>query len=264
MAATPQNKPKAADKQAKEPIPNGAATADPAVEQPAKVPSENLPEESPGPAASFSGQLRPGKLFAWFELQRELDNGRTGAVWLAQDYSVRRPADQVALKFLPDCIVSDKNAAVQLKNEIRQRIPLKHPNILRVFDLVESKGRVVIPMEYLDGQSLSQLRLTKPNQVFEVRDLEKWVKQLCEALEYAHKEFGLIDGDIGPGNLILDPDGNLKLKEFGLTNCISDFLSRLTGTPDSDEALPYKSPAAGRRAAAGNHGRFVFVGSNLV
>jgi serine/threonine protein kinase len=104
------------------------------------------------------------------ELQRELDG--TGAVWLAQDYSVRRQADQVTLKFLPDFIVSDKTILEELKNKVSRRIMLKHPGILRVFGLVESKGRAAIQMEYLDGQSLSCLRMAKPNQVFEVSDLE--------------------------------------------------------------------------------------------
>jgi serine/threonine protein kinase len=186
-------------------------------------------------------------VFALFELQRELDIGSTGAVWLAEDL-VRRQVDRVALKFLPDFIVSDKTAVAELKNEIRRGIALKHPNILRVYDLLENKGRVAIQMEYLDGQSLSRLRQSRPNQIFEVRDLEKWVKQLCEALEYAHKDVGLIDGDIVPGNLIVDPAGNLKLKDFGIANSIADSMSRLMVIDHTIERLPYKSP---QRAAGG-------------
>ena len=222
----------------------------PVVEQPFSVLHENRPEESPGSTVSISDQLRPGKVFALFELQRELDIGSTGAVWLAEDL-VRRQVDQVALKFLPDFIVSDKTAVAELKNEIRRRIALKHPNILRFYDLLENKGRVAIQMEYLDGQSLSRLRQSRPNQIFEVRDLEKWVKQLCEALEYAHKDVGLIDADIVPGNLIVDLAGNLKLKDFGIANCIADSMSRLMVIDHTSERLPYKSPqrAAGRAPA---------------
>jgi serine/threonine protein kinase len=222
------------------------ATPAPVVEQPFSVLHENRPEEFRGPTVSISDQLRPGKVFALFELQRELANGSTGAVWLAEDL-VRRQADQVALKFLPDSIVTDKTAVAELKDEIRRRIALQHANILRVYDLLESKGRVAIQMEYLDGQSLSRLRLSRPNQIFEVRDLEKWVTALCEALEYAHKDIGLIDGDIVPGNLIVDLAGNLKL-DFGITNCITDSMSRLMIIHHTSETLPYKSP---QRAAGG-------------
>jgi serine/threonine protein kinase len=193
-----------------------------------------------------TGQLRAGNLFAWFGLERELGIESTGTLWLVQDYSLRRPAEQVVLKFLPDIILSDKTAFDELEHEIRRRIALKHPNILRVYDLVEAKGRVAIQMEYLDGQSLSRLRLTKPNQIFEVRDLEKWVNQLCEALEYAHKDIGVINGDIAPGNLIVDVAGNLKLKDFGIANCITDSMSRLMVTHDASQTLAYVSPQRAR------------------
>src|ERR1700738_2585140 len=115
------------------------ATAAPVAEQPASVLHQNNPEESHGLTVSISDQLKPGKLFAWFELQREIDIVSTGVVWLAQDYGGRRQVEQVALKFLPDFIVSDKATVEEVKNEIRRRIPLKHPNILRAYDVVESK-----------------------------------------------------------------------------------------------------------------------------
>ena len=247
MAANPRKQSMIAGASVEEPVLKEPATPAPVVEQPFSVFHKNRSEESRGPTVSISDQLRPGKVFALFELQRELDIGSTGAVWLAEDL-VRRQVDQVALKFLPDLIVSDKTAVAELKNEIRRRISLKHPNILRVYDLLENKGRVAIQMEYLDGQSLSQLRLGRPNQIFEVRDLEKWVKELCEALEYAHKDVGLIDGNIVPGNLIVDLAGNLKLKDFGIANCITDSMSRLMIIHHPSETLPYKSP---QRAARG-------------
>jgi hypothetical protein len=79
-------------------------------------------------------ELRPGKLFGSFELQSQLDTGTTGVTWLVRDYGVKRQADQAELKFLPDSIVRDESAMEKLKNEIRRRIALKHPNISRVFD----------------------------------------------------------------------------------------------------------------------------------
>ena len=220
MAANPRKQSMKAGTPVEERVLKKPAGPAPVVEQPFSVLHENHPKESRGPRVSISDQLRSGKVFALFELQRELDIGSTGAVWLAEDL-VRRQADQVALKFLPECIVNDETAVAQLKNEIRRRIELKHPNILRVYDLLENKGRVAIQMEYLDGQSLSRLRLSRPNQIFEVRDLEKWVNELCEALEYAHKDVGLVDGDILPGNLIVDLAGNLKLKGFGVAIALS-------------------------------------------
>ena len=69
--------------------------------RPTAAVQEDSPEVSPGPANIVSDQLKPGRLFACFELERELEIGDTGTVWLAQNYDVKRQADQVALKFLP-------------------------------------------------------------------------------------------------------------------------------------------------------------------
>src|ERR1700693_2400178 len=192
--------------------------------------------------SSVPDRLKPGKLFAWFELQRELENGRTGAVWLVQDYSPGRPVDEVALKFLPASVLSEKATAEPLINQIRLRTALKHPNILRVYDLVESKEVVAIQMEYLKGQSLSGLRMARTNQVFEVRDLAKWVNELCEALEYAHKDVGLVHGDLVPGDLIINSVGSMQIKDFGIENCITEAMGRLVASRDTGETLAYKSP----------------------
>jgi outer membrane protein OmpA-like peptidoglycan-associated protein len=217
-------------------------TATKAPVRPTPAVQEDSPEVAPGPADTVSDQLKPGRLFACFELERELETGDTGTVWLAQNYDVKRQADQVTLKFLPEPIVRDKPALEDLKDQISRRIPFQHPNIQRAYDLVESKGRVAVQLEYLDGQSLSNLRATKPNQVFEVRDLEKWTGELCEALEYAHHEAGLADIDVAPGNLIINPAGNLKLRNVGITNCIADSMNRLIARDEPGKKLPYKSP----------------------
>src|ERR1700735_1528196 len=99
------------------------------------------PGEKPGgrgsPSVSASEKLKPGKLFASFELQRELESA---SIWLAQDYSVGRQVDQVELKFLPDVIARDKAAVEKLRNGIQRIAALKDPNILRVYDLAESRG----------------------------------------------------------------------------------------------------------------------------
>ena len=198
-------------------------------------------EGTPDLTVSSNDRLRPGKLFSCFELERPLRADSTGAVWLAQDYGVKRRADQAELKFLPDFIVGDKIALKKLRSEIRRLASLKHRNILRVYDLVESDGSVAIQIEHEDGQSLSDLRETKANRAFEVRELGKWVKEVCEALEYLHKDLGLIDGNISPRNLILNPAGNLKLKDFGIAKCISDAMGRSMAIRECDETLPYRS-----------------------
>jgi serine/threonine protein kinase len=250
MTESPPKQPTVPGTSAEDPVPKKPVSAAPVVEQKASVLHQNHLETGE-PTASIPDQLRPGKLFAWFELLRELEIGSTAAVWLAEDYSSTRQVEQVELKFLPDVILGDTSALEDLKNEIRRRIALQHPNFLRVYGLVEAKGRVAIQMEHLDGQNLSQLRLTKPNRIFEVRDLEKWVNELCQALVYAHKDIGIISGGLEPGNLIVDLDGNLKLKDFGIANSISNSMSLSMAIHDPGETLPYQSPqrAVGKEPA---------------
>jgi outer membrane protein OmpA-like peptidoglycan-associated protein len=148
------------------------------VEQPVALPIDGH-TGSPGPTISIPEQLRPGQLFmSRFELQRELETGNTGTVWLVQDHVLQM---QVALIFLPGLISSDKAAVEDLRNEIRRRAALNHSHVPRIFDLVEDKGRVAIEIEYPAGRSLSELRFGRPNHVFEVGELKTWVKELCEA-----------------------------------------------------------------------------------
>jgi serine/threonine protein kinase len=159
------------------------------------------------PALPHTKELGPGTIFAdRFELRRELGRGGMSVVWLAGD---RRLDRDVTLKFLPDSIAHDKVAADDLRKETCQSIELSHPHIGRVYDFVEAEGRVAISMEYINGQTLSELRLQKPHQIFETRELEAWVKELCEALEYAHKRAMLTHCDINPSNLMVNTRGHL-------------------------------------------------------
>jgi serine/threonine protein kinase len=214
-------------------------------------------------------ELRPGKLIGSFELQRQLQTSTTGTVWLAQDYGVKRKADESELQFLPDFIVRNECAMEKLKNEIGRRTALKHPNILRVLDLIENNGSVAIQAEHVDGgQSLSDLRLTKANQVFEVGDLEKWVKELCEALEYAHKEIGLIGDSVCPRNLIVDRAGILKLRDFGISNCIGDATRSSTptsacGKAPNRKARPRKRPPLPRLVHSASQGKTTALGRDV-
>jgi serine/threonine protein kinase len=220
-----------------------------AVEPPATLIGEDDRKELPSLPVSTLAQLRLGQLFvSRYELQRELEIGSTGAIWLAQDRVSQR---QVALKFLPTLISNHKPAIEDLRNEIRRRAALNHSNILHIFDLVEDEGKAAIEIEYPAGRNLSELRSSRPNHVFEIEDLETWVKELCQALQYAHEEARLIHGNIQPANLTVDRSGSLKVKDFGISNCINETISRLTGAPKTSEALQYKSPqqAAGEQAA---------------
>ena len=185
-------------------------------------------------------ELAPGTVFARrFELRRELGHGAMGVVWLAGDRTLRR---EVALKFLPDRIAHDEVAANDLKEETRLSIELSHPGIARVYDFVADQGRVAISMEYIDGQTLSEMRLRKSKQIFEARELTTWVRELCEALEYAHHRAMLTHCDINPSNLMVNSKGHLQVTDFGVAKRIPDSMIRLDPARGTSGALTYMSP----------------------
>jgi serine/threonine protein kinase len=208
--------------------------ASPPVEHPSSVHCADTPEKK-------ADQLEPGKLFAWFELKGELEAGPTGPVWIAYNYSPKRQAKQAALKFLPDIVLGDPATVEELKHEVRRRTLLKHPHIARFYDLVSDKGRLAVHMEYVEGRSLSESRSARPNSVFEVGDLEKWVGDLCQTLDYVHRNIGAIGDGIRPKNLIVDDAGNLKLKDLGIEDCITKWMNHSTVMQDDGNLAAYRS-----------------------
>ena len=184
-----------------------------------------------------------------FTLLRPLGQGGMGVVWLARDEQLR---EDVALKFLPAEIRHDAVALDDLRRETSRSRKLTHANIVRIHDLYRTEQEAFISMEYVDGANLSELRLQQPDRVFTWSFLEPLLKQLCEALDYAHGE-GIVHRDLKPANLMLDRRGRLKLADFGVAATVSDSVSRvsmgrhmLSGTASymSPQQLNGQSPEA--------------------
>ena len=177
---------------------------------------------------------------------RALGRGGMGEVWLAQD---ERLAEPVALKFLPAEVRADPVALHELSCETARSHKLSHPNIVRIHDLHEEvDGQAFIAMEYVDGPTLSALRLEQPYYVLSWEALRPLVQQLCAALDYAHGE-KVIHRDLKPGNIMIDSKGRLKLADFGIAATVSDSVSRVSGRYATSGTLPYMSP----QQLAGKH-----------
>jgi serine/threonine protein kinase len=179
------------------------------------------------------------KLFRRYTLKRTLGRGGMGVVWLARDDELER---DVALKFLPDLIIHDRAVLGDLKRETRRSLELTHKNIVRIYDFVHDETNGCISMEYVDGDTLSNLRADKARKVFEPEELKEWVSELCDALDYAHNHARIVHRDLKPSNLMVNQRGDLKVADFGIARSLSDSMSMLTMDRGKSGTLLYMSP----------------------
>ena len=175
---------------------------------------------------------------ARYLLRRMLGRGRVTVVWLARDVKLEQ---EVALKFLPESLVRDANAVERLKSETRRNLQLGHPQIVHTYDFIQDYGLAAIAMEYVDGWSLATLQVDRPQRRYGLVEVTPWVRQLCDALTYAHTEVGILHLALKPANLMLNSRDQLKLTDFGIARS----LQTMTGPTDLNLAaagLGFLSP----------------------
>ena len=162
-----------------------------------------------------------------------------GIVWLACDEELER---DVALKFLPDLMIHDRSMFDELRRETKRCLELTHPHIVRIHDFLHDERAGGISMEYIDGETLSNLRAEKEQRVFEPDEITTWISQLCDALDYVHTGANVIHCDLKPANLMVNRRGDLKITDFGIARSLTDSVSRLTMEQGRSGTLIYMSP----------------------
>ena len=136
-----------------------------------------------------------------------------GEVYLAEDSKLRR---SVALKRVSPAATADQNEISRLLREGQRASALNHPNIAGVYDVLEEHGEVLLVMEYVQGQTLrDQLNGPMKPQEFLPIALE-----CASALAAAHEK-GILHSDIKPENIMLTPDGHVKLLDFGVARRVA-------------------------------------------
>ncbi len=154
----------------------------------------------------------PGKRFAVrYDVKEILGEGGMGTVFKAVDTEL---GELIAIKTLKkDFIEQDATALERFKSEIRLARRISHRNVVRTHDLGENSGIYFITMEYVEGKSLKEL--IKGRGKLPLPIVLSVGKQLCRALEVAHDQ-GVIHRDIKPQNMVVEPDGVLKVMDFGI------------------------------------------------
>ena len=154
--------------------------------------------------------LRAVKKIGQYVLGSEISRGGMGIVYQGMDEDLKRA---VAIKMLPkEFFKSDKDRD-RFKLEAQIVARLDHHNIMRVFAYISADDTVWIAMELLKGRILTEH--IKEKKKIPPEEASKWLQQLIDALAYAHKS-GVVHRDIKPGNVMIGPDGRVKLMDFGI------------------------------------------------
>ena len=151
-----------------------------------------------------------------YKLLRHLTKGGMSEVYLGEQIMMRRP---VAIKVFPPELIEQASYLERFYQESRTQAAMDHPNIVRAHDF-GNEGKIhYLVMEYVDGPDLQRLVTEKgPLGYKQVAD---FIRQSCEALEYAHGQ-GMIHRDIKPANLMLDRSGKIKLLDLGLARLVEN------------------------------------------
>jgi len=136
-------------------------------------------------------------------------------VYRARDQLLDRP---VALKVLFPELSVDRSFVERFRREAQAAANLSHPNIVPVFDWGEDNGTYFIVMEFVDGRALSSILRTAgplhPDRAAEI------AADVAGALAYAHRH-GVVHRDVKPGNVLITPEGDVKVTDFGIARAVN-------------------------------------------
>jgi serine/threonine-protein kinase len=175
-------------------------------------------------------------------------------------YRARRLTDGmiVALKVLRPQYVADREFIERFTREARAAEALRHPNIVQVYESGRDGDVHYIAMEYVDGPDLKG-HLRRVGRLDPV-DAERVARSVCEALDYAHHE-GIVHRDVKPQNILIAPDGTVKVADFGIARALASVTITQPGTVLG--TVHYLSPEQARGAPVGRASDIYALGAVL-
>ncbi len=159
--------------------------------------------------------LQEGRRLCQYEILSHIGAGGMGEVYLARDTKLDR---EVAIKVLPDSLARDKDRLLRFEREAKLLASLNHANIAVIHGFEDDDGTKFLVLEFVQGETLAQ-RLERGR--LPIDEAIETARQIAEALEAAHEK-GVIHRDLKPGNVMVRPDGTVKVLDFGLARAVTD------------------------------------------
>lgn len=143
-----------------------------------------------------------------YKILNVIGRGGMSVVYLAMNERVNK---QWAIK---EILKNDPHHLHADRREIEMMKKLRHPHLPAIVDVIENRSSLLIVMDYIEGRSLQDILAEYGAQRQE--DVLRWAKQICDVLSYLHmREPAVIYRDMKPANVMLKPDGNIMLIDFG-------------------------------------------------
>ena len=174
-----------------------------------------------------------------YRIERKLGAGGMADVYLAEDQELGR---RVEIKILNDRHAADDSFIERFRREAKNAAGLSHPNIVSIYDRGEAEGTYYIAMEFLDGRSLKELIVGRGPAPIKVTI--DYARQILAAVGFAHKH-GIVHRDIKPHNVLVGPEGRLKVTDFGIARSGA---SQMTEVGSIIGTAQYLSPEQARGA----------------
>jgi serine/threonine protein kinase len=162
-----------------------------------------------------------------YQIESLLGQGGMSAVYKGTDPNLRRT---VAIKLIHSHLSEDPQFVSRFEEEAAAVAQLKHPNIIQVYDFANDEDTYYMVLEFVPGETL-QARLRKLNQAEQhmpPEDVRNLVAGICDALDYAHRR-GMIHRDVKPANVMITPEGQPILMDFGIAKIVGGKQHTATG-----------------------------------
>ena len=153
--------------------------------------------------------MNTGDFLGRYRVVRKIGEGGMGEVFLAEDQKLNR---QIAVKVLSADFAADQDRMARFVHEAISASALNHPNIITIHEINDDHDPPFIAMEYVEGETLGRRMRERPLEIHETLDI---AIQVATALAAAH-DANVVHRDVKPDNVILRPDGLVKVLDFGL------------------------------------------------